>query len=288
MGFSGKNTGVGCHFLLHGIFMIQGLNPQLLCLLHYRPVLYRGTTGEAQRERRKKRWWKQAMPLLSGWCFLHECPLYVPYHLCILSATHYVSLCFARKPDLWEQPQPLIGEVVDRYPSFLTSLSESFWGSFHTDFQSSSVALSSRWPQQKLAQCHTLCCLHFHLSVYLKWTDKPCGLQSMGSQRVRRNRKSLPSPMAQMDHSCDEEFTRLKLQVSVTQSCLTLGKPMSCNLLGSSVHGILQERILEWVPISFSRRSSQTRDWTPVFHIAGRFFTICSTRETHLKLSGVY
>ena len=36
----GKNTGVGCHALLQGIFLIQGLNPHLLCLLHCRQVLY--------------------------------------------------------------------------------------------------------------------------------------------------------------------------------------------------------------------------------------------------------
>ena len=38
--FSGKNTGVGCHFLLQGIFLTQGLNLYLLCLLHYRWFLY--------------------------------------------------------------------------------------------------------------------------------------------------------------------------------------------------------------------------------------------------------
>ena len=40
---------------------------------------------------------------------------------------------------------------------------------------------------------------------------------------------------------------------SVTQSCLTLCNPMDCSLPGSSVHGIFQARILEWVAISFSR-----------------------------------
>ena len=44
--------------------------------------------------------------------------------------------------------------------------------------------------------------------------------------------------------------------VLVTQSCPTLCKPMDCNLPGSSVHGILQARILEWVAIPFSRGSS--------------------------------
>ena len=41
---------------------------------------------------------------------------------------------------------------------------------------------------------------------------------------------------------------------------------MDCSLSGSSVHGIFQARILKWVAISFSRRSSQPRDWTPVSH----------------------
>ena len=48
---------------------------------------------------------------------------------------------------------------------------------------------------------------------------------------------------------------------------------------GSSVHGILQARILEWVAISFSRGSSRPRDWTQVSHIAGRRFNLWPTRE---------
>ena len=54
---------------------------------------------------------------------------------------------------------------------------------------------------------------------------------------------------------------------------------MDCSLPGSSVHGILQARILEWVAISFSRGSSQPRDQTQVSHIAGRHFNLCATRE---------
>ena len=54
---------------------------------------------------------------------------------------------------------------------------------------------------------------------------------------------------------------------------------MECSLTGSSVHGILQARVLEWVAISFSRGSSQPRDWTRVSCIIGRFFTIWATRE---------
>ena len=48
----------------------------------------------------------------------------------------------------------------------------------------------------------------------------------------------------------------------VTQSCLTLCDPMDCSLPGSSVHGILQAKILEWVAIPYSRGSSQPRDQT--------------------------
>ena len=54
---------------------------------------------------------------------------------------------------------------------------------------------------------------------------------------------------------------------------------MDCSLQGFSVHGIFQARVLEWVAISFSRRSSWPRDWTQVSSTAGRCFTIWATRE---------
>ena len=73
----------------------------------------------------------------------------------------------------------------------------------------------------------------------------------------------------------------IELCVLVTQLCLTLCHPMDCSLPGSSVHGILQARILEWVAISFSRGSSQPRDKTQVSCIAGSFFTIWTIREAH-------
>ena len=56
---------------------------------------------------------------------------------------------------------------------------------------------------------------------------------------------------------------------SVTQLCLTVCNPLDGSLPGSSIHQILQARILEWVAISFSRRSSWHRDWTHVFCISG-------------------
>ena len=65
------------------------------------------------------------------------------------------------------------------------------------------------------------------------------------------------------------------------QSCLTLCDPMDSSPPGSSVHGILQAKILEWVAIPFSRGSSQLRDQTWVSCIAGRFFTGWAIREIH-------
>ena len=67
------------------------------------------------------------------------------------------------------------------------------------------------------------------------------------------------------------------------QLCPTLGDPMDWRLPGSSIHGIFQARILEWVAISFSKGSSQPRDQAQVSRIAGRHFTFWATREATLK-----
>ena len=69
----------------------------------------------------------------------------------------------------------------------------------------------------------------------------------------------------------------------VTKSCPTLCNPMDCSLPDSSVHRILQARILEWVAIPFSRGSSWPRDQTRVSCIAGRFFTIWGTKPALKK-----
>ena len=60
----------------------------------------------------------------------------------------------------------------------------------------------------------------------------------------------------------------------VAQSCLTLCGPVDCSPPGSSIHGVLQARILEWVAISFSRGSSRPKDRTQVSRIAGRGFNL--------------
>ena len=75
-----------------------------------------------------------------------------------------------------------------------------------------------------------------------------------------------------------------KSESEVAQSYLTLCDPIDCRLPGSSVHGIFQARVLEWVDISLSRRSSQPRDWTQVSRIVGRCFTVWATREVQVTL----
>ena len=70
----------------------------------------------------------------------------------------------------------------------------------------------------------------------------------------------------------------------VIQSCPTLCDRMDCSLPGSSLHGILQARVLEWVAISFSRGSSQPRDQTQVSRTPGRRFNLWATREAQQSL----
>ena len=73
----------------------------------------------------------------------------------------------------------------------------------------------------------------------------------------------------------------LPFRSEVAQS--RLYSPMDCSLSGSSVHGIFQARVLQWVAISFSRESSRPVDWTQVSHIAGRRFTLWTTTWIAMK-----
>ena len=74
------------------------------------------------------------------------------------------------------------------------------------------------------------------------------------------------------------------VHAQLLQSCLTLCDPIDCSLPGSSVHGILQERILKWVSMPSSKGSSWPRDWTCISCISctvGGFFTQWATWEAH-------
>ena len=77
------------------------------------------------------------------------------------------------------------------------------------------------------------------------------------------------------------------MYVLVAHLCLLLCNHMDCSPSGSSVHGTLQARILEWVSIPFLRGSSQPWDQSLAFHNAGKFFAIWSTRKPHLVLTKI-
>ena len=66
----------------------------------------------------------------------------------------------------------------------------------------------------------------------------------------------------------------MKMKMLVTQSCPTLCDTIDCSPQGSSVHGILQARILEWVALSFSRGSSLLRDRTGSPALQADFFIV--------------
>ena len=143
------------------------------------------------------------------------------------------------------------------------------------------------------------------LAWRIPWIEEPGQMQSTGSQRVGHDWvtslikdicigyqykcihwRILSNYLRQLRKFSLKVFPPLFFPLKVclfqkvcAQMCPTLCDPMDCSPSGSSVHGILQARVLEWVAISFSRGSSWPRDWTPVFCIAGRCFTFCVSRE---------
>ena len=139
------------------------------------------------------------------------------------------------------------------------------------------------------------------LAWRIPWTEEPGGLQSMGYKESEtteatwhaRTHKVLSGWSNAWGYSARlllqlsgwilsleaPEITTspaMKVKMLVTQSCPALCDPMDSSPPGSSVHGISQARILEWVAIFFFRGSSQPWDWTQVSCtscIAGRFVT---------------
>ena len=118
-----------------------------------------------------------------------------------------------------------------------------------------------------------------------KWSNRRCKHQHFSNQWTTMGWNGQLNSDDHYIYYCGQESTRRnrvsiivnkspKCTSEVTQLCLTLCNPMDFSLQGSSVHGIFHARVLEWVAISFSRESSQLRDWIPVSHIAGRRFTL--------------
>ena len=125
------------------------------------------------------------------------------------------------------------------------------------------------------------------------WTAACQAPPSMGFSRQEYwSGVPLPSPMSILAHClliavqsyASWKQRPLKVKVLVAQSCPALCNPMHCSPPGSSVHGTLLARMLEWVAMPFSRGSFQPRNWTQVFFIAGRFFTVWATHNAQHHL----
>ena len=90
----------------------------------------------------------------------------------------------------------------------------------------------------------------------------------------------LPPPNPAMDPGAPHVALHgVRCLLLLGESEVVLCDPMDYRLPGSSVHGVFQARVLEWVAISFSRGFSGLRDWTQFSWIAGRCFTVLTTRE---------
>ena len=114
-----------------------------------------------------------------------------------------------------------------------------------------------------------------------RWVPSPCSSEyhlslRLGSKQRRARLHLGQSPITNCVCVCVHVCMHTQL---VSQSCLTLYDSMDYSPPSSSIHGILQARILEWVVISFSRGSSQLRDQIWVCCLTGRFFTSWATTE---------
>ena len=136
----------------------------------------------------------------------------------------------------------------------------------------------SKWPPRCQLQALLKHCLQ--LSLPLPRLSFPEGFISFAqfivflSASAPRPEKFLVSPTWSIS-----DLDLLLCGCWVAQSCLAQCDPMDRSPPGSSVHGILQARILEQVAIPFSRGSSWPRDRTQVSGIAGRFFIVWATQE---------
>ena len=144
-----------------------------------------------------------------------------------------------------------------------------FWNLKHNTYKTTVAQAWNKTPSNLL-------CLHTNLLGFFwkayhndHWL-KEVKVREQGHSRIPTREKK-------------KKTTSQKLKESeVAQSCVTLCSPMDCSPPGSSIHGVFQARVLQYVAISFSRGSSPPRDGTQVSRIAGRCFTFWATREAPL------
>ena len=108
--------------------------------------------------------------------------------------------------------------------------------------------------------CHDI--FHVFVSKYSENKSRVCAFVHNWSLTVYSVTHSIPIPMQVLGTgwSVTHDSCTRESESEVTQSCPTLCDLMDCSLPGSSLHGIVQAKILEWIAISFSRGSSRPRD----------------------------
>ena len=111
------------------------------------------------------------------------------------------------------------------------------------------------------------------------WSSAPCE-----SLLQMQNLRTLLRP-SDSDSACYQVYHLICMYNQIWEAHgadPTLCDPMDCSPLGSSGHGILQARVLDWVAIPFFSISSLPRGQTQMSCISGRFFTVWATREVFL------
>ena len=187
------------------------------------------------------------------------------------------------KPQLWlsgpllAKWSLLFGKVMSSYsgcPKGRSNQTHSFCPStlFPPDSPAQGIALSfTQFP--KPAALNAFKVLFPSVPMWHQNTDEP------PANHLLIPITFLSPQLSQSFHNPRTPNSMKESESEVAKSYPTLCDPMDCSLPGSTVYGIFQARILEWVAISFSRRSSQTRDWSWVSHIVGRRYTVWATRE---------
>ena len=125
---------------------------------------------------------------------------------------------------------------------------------------------------------------HSSIVWIILWTEEPGELKFMGSQSLpdwatNTHIVTKTGNKVSLRRHCFDKLLQPPYRNMSELSLVRLCDPVDCSPPGSSVHGILQAGILEWVAISFFRGSSRPRDQTQVSRVAGRRFNLWATRE---------
>ena len=180
--------------------------------------------------------------------------------------------------------------LLNYHFQILLFLANSQHGSVHESL-TSTCSPASQWFWLKKQSWHEEARLTFSggwvrsLTCVLNWIETSsfqCTIEALRCFHVSSSRKQVNDVYLHLDCVCVYECVCV-----CPRTCACMYSVMSdslkpyglCSPPGSSVHGILQARILEWVAIPFSRVSVQPKDWNQVSCIAGRFFAIWATGE---------